>query len=235
LSYVSLEDVCRPGPVWMSPIWTGNLQGPLESFDHGVGEEGNLSSRDEVGEEMEWSAEEEGDIKELETEEEETQAAIYESSPRHLESIDSSSQQSSPMFDATQTASESPLTHESRSNHAPSRSPREIETGRQWFCEHANCGRLFSKRHDLNRHKKYHAKPHRCREPSCMARNVAFSLQKDLVRHEASHNGQSYFCPSTGCKYATDGSAGGFPRKDNMMRHIRNSACRIERYGVPND
>jgi len=150
LPYVSLEDVCRPGPVRISPSWAGSLQGLLESFDHGVDGEKDLGGGYEMEEKMQWSAEEEGDIEKLETKEaEETQSTVSGLFPTHLESINSSSQQSSPMFDTTQSGSESPLTQESRSNHTPSQSPRDIELGRQWLCEYPNCGRLFSKRHDL--------------------------------------------------------------------------------------
>src|SRR6266536_5862039 len=50
-----------------------------------------------------------------------------------------------------------------------------------------------------SRHKKYHRRPFKCSIPSCKARNVGFSLEKDLVRHQSSHEGERYFCPHIGC------------------------------------
>ena len=79
----------------------------------------------------------------------------------------------------------------------------------EWPCEHPNCGRVFTHRHKLkyvcstrksfisianfltlrSRHRKYHLKLKKCFEPSCASRQVAFSLEKDLIRHQAKHNG----------------------------------------------
>ncbi|KAH8592123.1 hypothetical protein B0O99DRAFT_689904 [Bisporella sp. PMI_857] len=89
----------------------------------------------------------------------------------------------------------------------------------KWLCEHPNCGRAFTHRHKLNRHRKYHIKPHKCLESSCAFRQVAFSLKKDLIRHQAMHSGRRFYCHHPGCRYAF-GSAEGFTRQDNLKRHI---------------
>lgn len=90
----------------------------------------------------------------------------------------------------------------------------------QWLCEHPNCGRAFTHRHKLNRHRKYHIKPHKCLEPSCASRQVAFSLEKDLIRHQAKHNGRRFYCHHAGCRHTFGGAEGGFTRQDNLKRHI---------------
>lgn len=88
----------------------------------------------------------------------------------------------------------------------------------EWSCRY--CGESFTHRHKLNRHQKYHFKPYKCIEISCSARSVAFSLEKDLVRHQARHNGRRFYCHHAGCGSAYGGPEGGFTRKDNLKRHI---------------
>lgn len=73
---------------------------------------------------------------------------------------------------------------------------------------------------DTSRHKKYHIKPFRCLEEACAADDVAFSLEKDLTRHQAQHNGRRFYCPHHDCAYAPRGRANGFTRKDNLRRHV---------------
>ncbi|KAH8766516.1 hypothetical protein BGZ57DRAFT_856949 [Hyaloscypha finlandica] len=90
----------------------------------------------------------------------------------------------------------------------------------EWLCEHPNCGRAFTHRHKLNRHRKYHIKQHKCLEPSCASRQVTFSLEKDLIRHQAKHNGRRFYCHHTKCRNAFGGAKGGFTRQDNLKRHI---------------
>jgi len=90
----------------------------------------------------------------------------------------------------------------------------------EWLCQHPNCGRTFTHRHKLNRHRKCHLKPHKCLDPSCADRRVAFSLKKDLIRHQAKHNGRRFYCQNVGCRNALGGIEGGFTRKDNLQRHV---------------
>lgn len=90
----------------------------------------------------------------------------------------------------------------------------------EWLCNFPQCGRAFTHRHKLNRHRKYHNKPYRCLEPSCISRQVAFSLKKDLDRHQTKHNGHRFYCPNAGCRNALGGAEGGFTRRDNLKRHI---------------
>ncbi|PMD59493.1 uncharacterized protein K444DRAFT_412886 [Hyaloscypha bicolor E] len=94
-------------------------------------------------------------------------------------------------------------------------------SGDKWLCEFTNCGKCFSHRHKLNRHRKYHLKPYRCLDPSCSTRGIAFSLNKDLARHHSQHSGQRLYCPHRGCSYAFGGGENGFSRKDNLKRHIK--------------
>jgi hypothetical protein len=70
-----------------------------------------------------------------------------------------------------------------------------------------------------SRHRKYHLKPYRCLDPSCSTRGTAFSLNKDLVRHESQHNGRRFYCSHSGCSYAFGGGKRGFSRQDNLKRH----------------
>ncbi|CZR52627.1 uncharacterized protein PAC_02504 [Phialocephala subalpina] len=91
-----------------------------------------------------------------------------------------------------------------------------------WVCEYPECNRSFSQRHKLNRHQKYHTKPHRCLESGCIGRRIAFSLEKDLIRHQSQHNGCRFFCSYVDCSHSIDGLNGGFTRKDNLKRHLTN-------------
>jgi len=108
----------------------------------------------------------------------------------------------------------------SRTNAAATLSPGSNGSRDEWQCDHPNCGRTFSKRHDMNRHKKYHLKPYKCHASSCKIQDIGFSLKKDLIRHQARHSSQRYHCPHTKCAYANGGQSGGFTRKDNLRRHI---------------
>jgi len=113
----------------------------------------------------------------------------------------------------------------------------------QLLCEEPNCERVFTHLHDLkyvimpydeiprpkvfghlltsySRHKRYHIKPHECLEPGCAKKGVAFSLPKDLIRHQAKHNGRRFYCHYAGCGHAVSGVKGGFTRQDNLKRHI---------------
>ncbi|KAL3421118.1 zinc finger protein 2 [Phlyctema vagabunda] len=89
-----------------------------------------------------------------------------------------------------------------------------------WLCDWPGCGRSFTHLHKLNRHKKYHSKPHQCDKPACMAKGVAFSLRKDLTRHQAQHDGRRFYCHYADCPYTLTGTKRGFTRKDNLRRHI---------------
>lgn len=108
-------------------------------------------------------------------------------------------------------------------NDAQSTSASNFATSaEEWHCDFANCGKSFTHRHKLNRHRKYHFKPYSCLDPSCSSRHKAFSLRKDLVRHLATHNGRRFYCPHADCNYSIGGTDGGFTRNDNLKRHIRN-------------
>jgi len=102
------------------------------------------------------------------------------------------------------------------------------DPGKEWLCDFPNCGKSFTERHKVNRHRKYHIKSHLCLEPSCAIRLIAFSLEKDLVKHQAKHNGQRFYCNHPGCSYAPGGAEGGFTRKDNLHRHITKQHWYIE-------
>ena len=75
--------------------------------------------------------------------------------------------------------------------------------------------------HLNSRHKKYHLKPFKCAMPSCAVQNVAFSLAKDLLRHQKSHAYVRYFCDHVGCFAAVGGKFTGFAREDNWRRHLK--------------
>jgi len=96
----------------------------------------------------------------------------------------------------------------------------------KWDCDYTGCGKYFPKRHELNRHRKYHFKPYICLAPSCRSHNKAFSLKKDLLRHQASHEGDRYLCPHVGCRCAAGGVFAGFPRPDNWRRHLKRQHAR---------
>ncbi|CZR52625.1 uncharacterized protein PAC_02502 [Phialocephala subalpina] len=115
-------------------------------------------------------------------------------------------------------------THASRSRSPAQTSPSADE----WLCRHPNCGRSFTHRHKLNRHQKYHSKLHRCLHPSCFPQGVAFSLRKDLDRHQSQHDGRRFYCPHVGCLHAINGAEGGFTRRDNLQRHLTNQHRRSQ-------
>jgi len=100
--------------------------------------------------------------------------------------------------------------------------PRITPSANDWPCPYPNCHRSFPQRNKLNRHQKYHNKPHRYLEPDCLTRRVAFSLEKDLVRHETQHNGRRFYCCHADCSFASGEENGGFSRKDNLKRHLAN-------------
>jgi len=109
------------------------------------------------------------------------------------------------------------------SNDAPSTSASNDTTvAEEWHCDFPSCEKSFTHNHKLNRHRKYHRKPYRCLDPLCFSRHKAFSLRKDLIRHQASHTGRRFYCQHNGCSYSISGAEGGFTRKDNLKRHIRN-------------
>jgi len=198
LPYVSLEDVCRPGPVWIPPSWAGLPFGELESFDHG----------EEVG--MQGGEEEEETAQSSQSEVSPSSAAftsLSSGSSSTLHAVDHGPESSSPP--------KSPET-----NAAASILPGGNGSRGEWQCDHLECRRTFPKRHDMNRHKKYHLKPYKCHASSCRIQDVGFSLKKDLIRHQASHSSHRYHCPHTKCAYANGGQSGGFTRKDNLRRHI---------------
>ncbi|KAH8682809.1 hypothetical protein BGZ60DRAFT_511912 [Tricladium varicosporioides] len=114
-----------------------------------------------------------------------------------------------------------PRDEKSLTNDVPSRSvSSHRDITEEWICDFIDCGKSFTHCYKLNRHKKYHMKKHRCTDPSCVTRNVAFALRKDLERHQAKHNGRQFYCMHAGCIYASGGTEGGFTRKDNLRRHF---------------
>jgi len=205
---VSLEDICRPGPVWLSPPWAGSSPRKPDGFDHGSEEE--LS--DERASLLAEDAEVGGGALEIGREEEEFQ--------------DRSCSAKSVM---SEVCTAEPVL-QSNGNPLPSPSVQEPTTGalaggydmhmNEWKCDFPSCSRVFHKRHDRNCHRKYHFKPFKCPEPLCKAKNVAFSLAKDLKRHRLSHEGKRYFCPRPGCACAASGKFTGFVRIDNWRRHL---------------
>ncbi|KAM3086348.1 hypothetical protein ACMFMG_000483 [Clarireedia jacksonii] len=122
----------------------------------------------------------------------------------------------------------SPSTGEASQDTLPSSSARttpsaeERVSGQEWFCEYPNCGRSFSHRYKRTKHEQYHKKPYHCPDPSCLLRQVAFSREQDLVRHQSQHNGRRFHCPHANCVYAIGGAKDGFTRRDNLKRHLAN-------------
>jgi len=115
----------------------------------------------------------------------------------------------------------------------------DTTSAEEWHCDFPNCERSFTHQHKLkyvhvvpnisfnkltrpSRHRKYHIKPYRCLDPLCSSLHKAFSLRKDLIRHQASHTGRRFYCQHTGCSYSISAPGGGFTRKDNLKRHIMN-------------
>jgi hypothetical protein len=106
----------------------------------------------------------------------------------------------------------------------------------KFLCNYPKCGQSFTHRHKLkyvyeptlsryrlvhkltspSRHRKYHFRLYRCLEPLCAAQQVAFSLKKDLIRHQRKHNGQRVYCYNAGCSSGKTG----FTQMDNLKRHI---------------
>jgi len=111
----------------------------------------------------------------------------------------------------------------SSSSNAPLTSAsNDTSPAEEWHCDFPSCEKSFTHHHKLNRHRKYHIKPYHCFDPLCSSRHKAFSLRKDLIRHQARHTGRRFSCQHNGCSYSISGAEGGFTRKDNLKRHIRN-------------
>jgi hypothetical protein len=113
----------------------------------------------------------------------------------------------------------------------------DTNTAEEWFCNFSNCRKSFTHRHKLkfvhdvhgtfvhqltypSRHRNYHIKPYQCLDPSCATRRIAFSLEKDLIRHQSKHKGRRFYCHHVDCSYAIAGTEGGFTRNDNLKRHL---------------
>jgi hypothetical protein len=163
LPYVSLEDICRPGPVWLSPNRAGFGFGALESFDHvrRVGEEGKEEDVVELqGKEVELHEEEDvGDdavidkdvagsamgLKAPEKKEEMPSEFQSDVSPSLLVSESLSYNLSC----SSESASSSPSTKKSRTCNLSSLLHTNNEFNGEWQCDYSGCGRVFQKRHCL--------------------------------------------------------------------------------------
>lgn len=208
---MSLEDVCRPGPVSLPPLLAGSSSRKLDSFDHREGEEPSDERLSLLGEDTER-----GERLGNGEEEEEFQARSDSN-----ESMMSEIGGPKAVLRKNSSSMSSPSVEEPTTDHAPLLvGDGHMETN-EWQCDYPSCGRLFQKRHNLNRHKKYHFKTFKCPTPSCAARNLAFSLAKDLVRHQRSHSDERYFCHHVGCSAAAGGRFTGFAREDNWRRHLK--------------
>ncbi|RFU27846.1 hypothetical protein B7463_g8482, partial [Scytalidium lignicola] len=82
-------------------------------------------------------------------------------------------------------------------------------------CTQPGCKSEFKDRHALNHHLRYHQKRYECPHPS-HTEKVAFSLEKDLKRHQKTHNSESEReLERHYCQYCGEG----FTRADNKKRH----------------
>jgi hypothetical protein len=85
----------------------------------------------------------------------------------------------------------------------------------------ALCNQEFERQYMLNQHhKRIHDKQFVCQVANCP--QEPFGLKKDLLRHQTSRHPSlyppiSFKCPFGDCP----SSRKGFPRKDNLQRHIR--------------
>lgn len=128
---MSLEDVCRPGPVFHPPPWADSISGVRDGFDH---REPGQRAPTLPGEDTDLGRKEMGN----EEEEEEFQAGHYSdgsvrsemASPERILSVNSS-----PMPFAMEFAP--PLVGEGCTKR------------NEWQCDYPSCGRQFQKRHDL--------------------------------------------------------------------------------------
>ncbi|OCK73596.1 hypothetical protein K432DRAFT_430505 [Lepidopterella palustris CBS 459.81] len=89
------------------------------------------------------------------------------------------------------------------------------------------CTATFPDQASCNHHAKIHDKPYQCDHLLC---DWSFRAKKDLRRHKQTHaaissvpglqfrEGIFHYCHHQSCPYA----AKGFPRRDNLLRHIRN-------------
>lgn len=210
-------------------IWDGSMEGyQLEpaGFDaeNSQGEDTDLHA-------WEWG----GDPAELEI----SQEALPEQTGVRSSTITSSttavedpspSTDDSPAVQSDQTLSNNDVPSSSVSN--------ETNSGEEFHCDFTNCGKSFTHRYKLkyvylipsapplatnvpSRHRKYHIKTFSCPDPSCSNRGIAFSQRKDLVRHQARHNGRRFYCQYAGCSFSISGKEGGFTRDDNLKRHIK--------------
>lgn len=128
---MSLEDVCRPGPVFHPPPWADSSSGVRDGFDH---REPGQRAPTLPGEDTDLGGKEMGNGEE----EEEFQARHYSddsvmSEMANLERI------------LPVNGSPMPLAM----GFAPPPVSEDCTERNEWQCDYPSCGRQFRKRHDL--------------------------------------------------------------------------------------
>ncbi|KAH9901848.1 hypothetical protein F4778DRAFT_737861 [Xylariomycetidae sp. FL2044] len=93
-------------------------------------------------------------------------------------------------------------------------SPHGAPSSNSWACNEPGCGKSFMTEPRLRAHQKRHERGYECR--MCDRR---FGARRDLQRHESSVHADSapFKCNREDCRRSTRG----FPRLDNLQRHIR--------------
>ncbi|KAF2732987.1 hypothetical protein EJ04DRAFT_513533 [Polyplosphaeria fusca] len=91
-----------------------------------------------------------------------------------------------------------------------------------FVCSVSGCGKTYNRQCELNRHVKTHwsheQRPHRCN--TC---NQGFLYPKDLNRHRKTHAPSALPAPKVYCAVAGCSQDSGFSRRDNLLRHYRNT------------
>jgi len=128
---VSLEDVCRPGPVFHPPLWADSSSGVRDGFDHG---EPGQRAPTLPGQDTYLEGNKRGNVEE----EEEFQVGDH---PDDSVMSDVAHSKQVPQV----TSKPMPLVV----SFAPPLAEEGCTERNEWQCDHPSCGRLFPKRHDL--------------------------------------------------------------------------------------
>lgn len=146
---MSLEDVCRPGPVFHPPPLplAGSSSRMRDSFDHRGSRESSDERSSLLGEDTEMGGEN------LENGEEEEE---FQTRPSRDDSVMSKVASPERILRKNGSLTSSPAAQEPSMGPTPALIGSDHKESNDWQCDFAGCGRRFQKRHDLKQVPHWH-------------------------------------------------------------------------------